>query len=185
MLKEFKPSLIFLAKFFAIYVIGNIVYGLFVEAYGDKADPVTVQVTQQTSSALNFAGYSTIAIENEGIATVSLRHEGRVILSVFEGCNGLNVMIVFCAFIIAFNGTKNKMIWFIPAGLLLIHACNVLRIFLLYVVALSYHDYFYFVHKYFFTAILYCIVFALWAIWVIQFNVRQGQANRSSPRESH
>lgn len=183
MLKEFKPSLIFLAKFLAIYLVGNIAYGLFVESYGDTADPVTDQVTQQTSLVLNFAGYSTTAIENKGIATVSLRHEGRVILSVFEGCNGLNVMIVFCAFVIAFSGPVKKMAWFIPAGLLLIHVCNVLRIFLLYIVALRYQDYFYFVHKYFFTAILYLIVFALWAIWVIQFNVRQGQANRPTSPE--
>jgi len=185
MLKEFKPSLIFLAKFLAIYIVGNIAYGLFIESYGDKADPVTTEVTRQTSLALNAAGYSTTATENNGIATVSLRHEGRVVLSVFEGCNGLNVMIVFCAFVLAFSGPVKKMVWFIPAGLLLIHACNVLRIFLLYIVALRYQDYFYFVHKYFFTAILYVIVFALWAIWVIHFNVRQGQATRSSSPENH
>jgi exosortase/archaeosortase family protein len=61
------------------------------------------------------------------------------------------------------------MLWFIPAGLIVIHIFNLGRISLLYFVAQRYEEYFYLFHKYFFTAIIYVVVFLLWALWVLKF----------------
>ena len=72
----------------------------------------------------------------------------------------------------AFGPVSNRMYWFIPLGLLVIHLVNLARISLLYFVSIRYPRYMYFAHKYFFTAVLYAAVFMLWVWWVRKYSVR-------------
>ena len=167
-LQEFKPSLFFLARFLGIYFAGNILYGVYIESFGDQPDPITHYVTRQTSAALNMTNAGTSAVVNTQGPTVFIENPERIVLNIFEGCNGVNVMIVFVAFMVAFGGPVKKMLWFIPAGLLLVHLFNIGRIALLYYTDLYYEEWFYYFHKYLFTAILYIVVFALWAVWIIK-----------------
>jgi exosortase family protein XrtF len=165
-LEEFKPSIFFLLKFLGLYIVGNILYGLFVHAWYPAVDPITAWVTQQTSGVLTLCGWETHVVENTHKATANIIYEGKAILAVFEGCNGLNVMIIFVAFLFAFGPYSKRLIWFTPLGLIIIHIFNLFRIFLLFFVSIEMQKFLYFTHKYFFTAILYVIVFALWVIWI-------------------
>lgn len=165
-LHQFKPALLFLARFLAVYVVGNVLYGLFIESYGHHPDPATRVVTQQTAALLRATGEEVTAEDNPFGAQVLINNDGGTVLRVFEGCNGINVMIVFVAFIVAFGGPLRKMAWFTLMGLLVIHLANLLRVSLLYVVATRFEEYFYLYHKYLFTAILYVLVFGLWVSWV-------------------
>jgi exosortase family protein XrtF len=168
-LSEFKPSLFFLLRFLGVYFIGNIHYGLYVESFDHDPDTLTHVVTNQTAACLRALGFDVMARDNTQGPTVLLETANEIVLSVYEGCNGLNVMIVFIAFMVAFGGPIRKMIWFIPAGLIVIHIFNLGRISLLYFVAQRYEEYFYLFHKYFFTAIIYVVVFLLWFVWVARF----------------
>ena len=167
LIKEFRPALLFLARFLAVYIVGNVLYGLYVASFGNEPDAVTRVVTEQTSALLQATGEETVTGDRAGQPIVLLM-SGTVgtVLNVYEGCNGLNVMIVFVAFLAAFGGPPKKMIWFIPAGILVIHVFNLLRIGLLYYVATQFGQYFYFFHKYLFTGILYAVVFGMWVVWV-------------------
>lgn len=179
MLREFKPAFFFLGKFLGLYLIGNLLYGFYVESYNHQADFITENVTHQTSFFLNVCGENTSSNLNLNTPTVSLNAGDESILSVYEGCNGVNVMIVFIAFVIAFGGPLRSMIWFSVVGLLILQATNIARIALLYYTAIQYEEYFYYVHKYFFTAILYLIVFSLWSVWIVQFNVKPARKSKS------
>lgn len=170
LIQEFKPALSFLAKFLALYLIANIFYGWYVESYQEQPDPITLLITAQTSALLNVAGYETSYETVSDAPKVSLLSKSNVVLNVYEGCNGLNVMIVFVAFLFAFGGQIKRGALFLPLGLLVIHLFNLLRISLLFHLALNNSTQFYYYHKYFFTAILYLVVFALWAVWVIWIN---------------
>ncbi len=171
MLKDFKPALFFLAKFLAFYFIANILYGIYIESCGNSPDAITRQVSVQTATFLNQFDSPVSTEININRPTVFIKNGSKVILSVFEGCNGINVIIVFVAFLFAFSGSIKNMLWFIPVGILIIHIANLLRLSLLYIVAIKYSHYFYYFHKYFFTAILYMIVCSLWALWVLKFSV--------------
>lgn len=162
--------MLFVGKFLLVYFVGNLIYGFFVESYGSVCDPITINVSRQTAWLLEAAGFQADVVVNPTQPTVFLKGYARVIVNIFEGCNGINVMIVFVAFIVAFPGRYPAYLWFIPAGLLIIHIMNLLRIFFLYYASLNVSEYFYYFHKYIFTSILYCIVFALWFVWVIKFN---------------
>lgn len=169
-IKDFKPALLFLAKFVGIYLASNIIYGLYVESYGDAPDALTRNVTAQSSFFLSVAGYNSAYEVVPEKPQVALKEAGDVVLYVFEGCNGLNVAIVFVAFLFAYGGSSKWFAIFLPVGLLSIHLFNLLRVGLLYHLALNNYTQFYYYHKYFFTATLYLVVFGLWAIWIMRIN---------------
>ena len=170
-IKEFTPTILFLVKFIGIYLVSNFLYGLYVTAYEPSPDPATHWVTDQTGAVLTFSGWDTASEEHRKKPTTYLKYNGKNILAVYEGCNGINVTIIFVAFLIAFGPISKSLLWFIPLGLLLIHLLNLARITLLFWVAIYAKDHMYFIHKYFFTAIIYVLVFSLWVACVRKFTV--------------
>jgi exosortase family protein XrtF len=164
-MKDFRPALRFLLTFVGIYVAGNVLYGIYVEYYAPGADPATTWVTSQIVGILKLLGQNTGAVSSDESPYVLLTSDGRTILRVFEGCNGINVVIVFIAFIVALGGKSRPVIIFLLTGFLIIHLANLTRILLLYFTAMHRPLLFYYFHKYFFTAALYGVVFLLWIAW--------------------
>jgi exosortase family protein XrtF len=175
-IQEFKPTILFLARFLVFYLVGNLLYGLFVTSYVPEADPVTRSVTKQTSAIITALGWSTTVREHASKPTTLLLYEGNVSLAVYEGCNGINTMVIFAAFIFGFGPWNKKMLWFVPAGLLIIHVANLMRVGLLFFVAEYQPDFMYFVHKYLFTGFLYLIIFCLWIWWIKLISKRARRA---------
>jgi exosortase family protein XrtF len=174
MIKEFKPTILFLAKFLGIYLAGNFIYGLWITSCYPQPDPVTNWVTWHSAEVLTWLGWEVEVVDHASKATTRILFEGRPILAVYEGCNGLNVVIVFIAFLFAFGPVNKSLLWFLPMGLLIIHLSNILRIVLLFWVSIKMPDYLYFTHKYLFTAFIYFFVFILWIVWVMRY----GKATR-------
>jgi exosortase family protein XrtF len=166
-LQEFKPTIIFLSKFVLIYVIGNLLYGWYVTSFHPRPDVATRIVSEHTAFAVQpmLEGELRV-VDNVKKPTTTLMYNRNAIVAVYEGCNGLNVMIIFVAFIFSFGPVEKKMIWYIPLGMLIIHFSNVLRIGGLFLITLNRPDWLYFTHKYLFTAFIYAIVFLLWIFWL-------------------
>ena len=164
--KEFKPTILFLIKFLGIYLSLNVMYGFYVTSYEPKPDPVTWQATQHTAIALSALGWESTTKEYEEKPSVAIVHNSKTIVSVYEGCNSLNVMIVFLAFVLSFGAKRKPLIWFLPIGLILIYIINILRIALLFLVSLKLPHFLYFTHKYLFTAVIYLFVIMLWFVWI-------------------
>ena len=168
--REFKPALRFLLIFVGAYLVGNIIYGVYVEWYKPAPDPMTVWVTNQAAYALTKLDGPVESVVSAGEPIVLLRDavqggDSKTTLRVFEGCNGLNVIIVFVSFIAAFGGRAKQIAIFLLTGFLVIHIANLLRIILLYYTAAYRPLFFYYFHKYFFTAVLYVVVMGLWFVW--------------------
>lgn len=172
MFKEFKPALLFLFKFLGIYVVGNILYGVYINHYYPQSDPATQWISTQVSVIISSTGTPVQPMPSPDKATISLieKSTNKTIVNVFEGCNGINVVIVFLAFLVAYQGTVKRTFIFAVAGLFVIHIFNLARIILLFQQAKNHSPYFYYIHKYLFTAILYFVVVVLWWFWVSKFN---------------
>ena len=166
LVKQFKPALGFLGVFLAVYLVGNTLYGVWIQHLNPAADPITQVVSRHSASLISFLIEPVEAVVNTNGPTVFLQQAGDTQLNVYEGCNGVNVTIVFFAFVLAFGGSFARALWFVPLGLVLIHAANLARVILLYWVVTSFPNYFYYVHKYLFTASLYVGVLVLWWWWV-------------------
>ncbi len=169
MLTDFKPALLFLGKFVGMYIIANVLYALFITAYEPGCDPITYNVTVQTSSLLNVMNWDTEIVRHILKPTTGVILNNKEIISVYEGCNGVNVVIVFLSFLFAFGPYTKTIAWFSLAGIIIIHTVNLARIIILFFVALKFPRYLYITHKYFFTGIIYVIVFALWIFWIRKY----------------
>jgi len=169
-LQEFKPTIFFLLKFVGIYVVVNLLYGAYVSNYRPRVDGATREATRQTSGVLNVCGWSTHIQDEEKSPITNLVFEDRNILAVYEGCNGINVAIIFLAFLFAFGPISRPLWWFVPLGLAILHVANLGRLLFLFWVAIYMPDAMYFTHKYLFTAFLYVVVFVLWIWWVRKYS---------------
>jgi exosortase family protein XrtF len=165
--QQFRPTIIFLLGFLGSYLVLNLVYGMYVTKYYPAVDPATEWVTAQTSSLLDKFGWANAYRNHPTKPTTYITYQGNGIISIYEGCNGLNVVIVFFAFLAGFGPYSKKLFWFVPLGLGLIHLGNLTRLLLLFWVSLELPSYLYFTHKYLFTAFLYGWVMLLWGGWLL------------------
>ncbi|MFZ2904640.1 MAG: exosortase family protein XrtF [Cyclobacteriaceae bacterium] len=182
-MKELKPAIRFLLIFVGLYVGLNILYGLWIHSCGDQVDAVTSLVTRQSSFLLNVFGETTHTEPVASSPSISIVNPSGIVINVFEGCNGINVMIVFVSFLFAFGGEKRKMLWFLPLGIFMIYLANLIRVMALYYVAQNWASYFYYVHKYVLTAFLYALVFLLWWFWIEKmsgYSLRSAMVNKKS-----
>lgn len=163
---RFRSTILFLLKFLVLYMMSNLAYGWFITYHYPEADPVTHLVTEQCSSILTGTGIPSTAVDRPGRPTTTLSYNGREVLAVFEGCNGLNVMFVFVSFVFSFTKLQRSMGWFIPLGLALIYVLNMGRLIGLFFVAVYMPDVLYIAHKYAFTGMIYASVLLLWLWWV-------------------
>ena len=169
-LDEVKPALRFLGIFLGGYFILNLIYGIWIESLGKTPDAMTYEVSAEVAAILNAIGYTATIQESPSRPVVILFNGNNRILNVFEGCNGINVMIVFLSFVMAFGGARTRMLWFLGVGFVVIHLANLGRILWLFWLANNHKQLFYYFHKYLFTAMIYLIVFALWWMWVTKLN---------------
>jgi len=177
MWREFKPALRFVGWFVGLYVVGNLLYGLYVTSCGNTPDAITQAVSRQSAWLLSQLGFEAGAKANPVGPTVWLQRGRTTVLDVYEGCNGVNVFIVFVAFVVAFGGPRKKLVWFLPLGMLLLHLANLARLVFLYWIALNHAAYFYYVHKYIFTLAIYAVVFVLWMRWIKETNGRKKEVS--------
>lgn len=183
MLKEFKPTILFLVKFFAIYIGFSILYGFYIKGYDtaepSQTDPITHFISYNCTNSSRLMGYTpTIVMDDhhnrdyeEELTYDSIWMDGVYAISIEEGCNGINIMLLFIAFVIAFGGNLIKMLIFIPAGILFIHIANIGRLMALSLINVEFGGQaFHFFHKYLFTAVIYLAVLFLWYLWAVKFS---------------
>lgn len=175
-LSEFKPTILFLGKFLGLYLILNVLYGLYVSSYQPRPDPVTNMVTVHTSGVLKVLDHPATILDQEKRPSTTLYHNHRAIVSVYEGCSGLNIAIIFVSFLFAFGPYTRQMLWFVPLGLIIIHLFNLVRIAGLFLITIHKPAWTYFLHKYLFTAFIYAVVFSLWFWWVNRFTATKRHA---------
>lgn len=90
-------------------------------------------------------------------------------------CNGLVLYALFAGFVLAFPGPWQRKLWFIPAGIVLIWALNVVRVAALAINHYYAHQSVDFNHHYTFTFVVYGCIFGLWMLWAKRLAVRDNQ----------
>lgn len=172
--QEYKPFLLFLAKFFGTYGLLTAVYEVYLHQYSGglafQADGFTVLVSEQVQQILQVFGYLAKLIPQTTEAGMLLVVEQKPIARIVEGCNAMSVIILFVAFVIAFSGKWKTTLVFVFLGTLIVHVLNVIRIALLCMALLHYPKYRDFLHDIVFPLFIYGVVFLLWILWVFKFS---------------
>lgn len=120
-------------------------------------------ITSASAAALRLIGHAAFAGGPQG---TFLFLDGQHCVTVGWQCDGLPMMALFAGFILAYPGPWRAKLWFIPLGLLVIHAINVLRVAGLALNHKYWHGSVDFNHHYTFTIVVYSCIFLLWTVWV-------------------
>ncbi len=170
---QFKPFLIFLAKFALTYLALTFIYGNYLSQFNEKkfeVDGFTQLVANQSQKVLSVFDSNSYTLPNLEEASVKLYYHNKWVSRIIEGCNALSIIILFVSFVMAFSGKFKQTIFFILAGILLIHIFNVVRIALLCMAVFHFPQYAHFLHGVIFPLFIYGFVFLLWIIWVNNYS---------------
>lgn len=171
---QYKPFLIFLGKFLLTYLVLTIAYETYLNQFNTnkfEVDGFTESVANQTVNSLTFFGQDAHQMPNIDTSSVKLFYNKKYIAQIIEGCNGLSVIILFTAFVIAFTGKLKHTFLYIILGSLVIHILNIARIALLCILIYNYPAQEQILHGVIFPLIIYSTVFLLWVVWVNKFSI--------------
>lgn len=172
MWKEFKPIVLFIAKFFVVYIILTALYSWYLDSYlyeQSTTDPFTAWVADISAGLMRMFGFNAETAQIEGETFKRFYIDGDVASLVNEGCNALSVVIIFISFIVAFSNGIIRTLSFILGGLILLMVTNIFRVALLTYIYHFLPTYSKSAHDYLFPAIIYGMVVVLWLIWVNKF----------------
>ncbi len=178
-MKEFKPLLLFLARFLGTYILLSLAYKLYLDQYlpFKNPDPFTKFTSDVTAYCLNifgFVSYSNIADQQPWMRLVM---DGQVASIVNEGCNAISIVIIFISFIVAFYTNLKQTFLFIISGLALLFVMNISRIMLLNYIFRYHDEYGKIAHDYLFPAIIYGSIVLLWIVWIKFFVTKHNKQN--------
>ena len=178
----YKPFLLFLGKFLLSYLLLTFVYESYLSQFDVKKleiDGITQLVATQTKDLMVFFHYDADVKPNLTELGIKFFYNQRFIARIIEGCNGVNVIILFVSFVIAFSGKIKATLLYIISGSLLIYILNLIRIALLCVLMYHFPKQQHFLHGVFFPLFIYGVVFMLWLIWIRKFSLYAKTAIKS------
>lgn len=170
---QFKPFLLFLAKFAASYLLLTFIYQSYLHQFDEKkmeVDSFTQIVASQSKLLLSISDSQSHTGINTKEASVKLFYKGKWVARIIEGCNAISVIILFVSFVIAFTGKLKPTLLFLIIGSLLIHVFNVFRIALLCMALYNFPQFDSVLHDVIFPLVIYGLVFLLWIVWVNKYS---------------
>ena len=169
---------VFLLKVFALFLFWKIAYGFFlgpsriIDNYlTSKVGKDVVWVLKNGTKDAGFTSNETLKEDLfEGQLRKSyvtqIKYKGVNLIHIADGCNGLELFILYAGFIVAIPSPIKRKIIFAIFGVLLIHIVNILRCIGLVFIAINWRDQFEFAHHYLFKFTIYAIIFFLWAKFI-------------------
>ncbi len=166
---QYKPFLLFLAKFFLVYILLTFLYQFYLFGNFSKVDDITKLVAKNTVQVLQL--FDSASLEESKVDKfIKLFYKDTYVARVIEGCNAMSIIILFACFVIAFSGKWKPTLFFILVGSFIVYIFNIIRIVLLCILMFHYPEQEHILHGVVFPLIIYGTVFILWVIWVNKFS---------------
>lgn len=172
---KFPPKIrIFLSRILIMFLAWKLIYGFFLEPNRLLDDSLTMKVGKDVAWVLttftsdhNFQAAARISekwFEGRLYQTpvTRIEYKGEKVMHIADGCNGLELFILYIGFIIAIPASWKRKLLFALAGVLIIHVVNILRCVGLAFIAINWRGQFEFAHHYLFKVIVYGVVFLMW-----------------------
>lgn len=187
-----KPVRSFLLRGLIIFLAWKILYLGFLAFPRTLDKPLTKWVGQHAAWVLNtlynsneYSAKELVAVTNfEGqiqIAPVSrIDKNGKKLLHIADGCNGLELFVLFIGFILAMPSGILRKTAYILIGILIIHVINVLRCVGLSSIVIHWKESFDFAHHYVFKILVYATIFILWTRFMKKISIKKEPANAIS-----
>ncbi|OYU95740.1 MAG: exosortase family protein XrtF [Bacteroidetes bacterium B1(2017)] len=156
------PAIKFVLLFLGSYLLMQLAYTGYLWMYDPMVDPLTLY----TAKLLQVLFSNSSLVDVPGASKVQFLLDGKAMVNIKEGCNGLSVGIALLAFLIAFTAKAKKYLVFVPVCLLILFVSNIIRLYVLVRIRQSYPEHFVLFHEYVFPIILYAVAFVMMVLWV-------------------
>jgi exosortase/archaeosortase family protein len=155
----------------------KVLYTFWLEPNRILDQPLTILVAKQTAGLMQFIwpeGKYQIISKQDFLgqkSTGSIEHllilkDGKPTISIADYCNGLELMVLYAAFIICMPGKAGRKWVFILMGIPLLHLANLGRCMGLVGMHLQWPGMFDLAHHYLFKIMVYGISFGLWVLYL-------------------
>jgi exosortase family protein XrtF len=180
----------FLLRSLAILIIWKIIYLSFLLPTRLLDRPLSYSVAASSAWVLNLLTHSGAFVTKTETGLVStdtgptsmpltnIYYNGRNLVSIEDGCNALELFVLYGGFIVCMPALTRRKIIFIIGGILLIHVVNVLRWAGVAYIILNYPKYADFAHHYVFTFIVYGLIILLWLIFSKKVNLAHAETKQ-------
>lgn len=158
----------FLLLFLGMYAAWKMLYEWVIHPWGYLDTLVINDSSLWAIWVLDTLGFETFQGNHETIRTIGV--QGSSGLWIGDPCNGLTLFALFSLFILAYPGNWKHKLWYIPAGITLIHIMNIIRIAVLCIITKNSPEMLDFNHTYLFQTLMYGFIFLLWYIWIKKFS---------------
>lgn len=158
-------------------LVWKILYTFWLEPRRILDRPLTYMVAAQTTEIMQIiwpeSNYGFKKVEKQHkedaqtiIEHVSILKDNKRTITIADNCNGLEIMVLYAAFIICLPGRLKRKISFIIMGIPILHTANLFRCIGLVWLHLYWPGAFDFAHHYLFKIIVYGISFGLWVLYL-------------------
>ena len=178
----------FLLKGAIILVLWKVIYFSFLLPGRVLDAPLTTAVGIVTTQTLNLitrsSDYSAkselgrmddIDLNPVSVPQESVYFKSRKIVGIYDGCNGLELMMLYAGFIICLPALISRKLVFIIGGIIMIFIVNVLRCVGVAYLLLYYPKQADFAHHYIFAFIVYAFIIALWLWFANGVNIQRDE----------
>ena len=160
----------FLGLGFAGYLIWYVLYEYFLKEYTLLDEYLIHSMVVSSEWALRALGYGLYEMNSTGLRWQIGIADSVGLLQVGAPCDGLVLFVLFAVFILAFPGPWKRKLWFIPLGIGLIHAANLVRVVSLVMIQFNSPQSLKFNHDYTWTVLIYGFIFWLWYLWATRIS---------------
>ena len=180
-----KPVRVFILKVVLFSLLWKCLYVFVLYEPRILDEPLTDYVGQNSAWLLNKLNHSDLfnakllltKSQFEGQTIISktshIYYDKRLVMFIADACNGLELFVLYLIFIFALPAPFKRKLFFVVAGLLIIHFVNVLRCVGLVALLIHYDEYFNIAHHYIFKMAVYMSIFLCW-FWFakgVQFKI--------------
>jgi exosortase/archaeosortase family protein len=166
-----------LARFAGIMILAYgawfVLYDLWILPDGRLDEALSLFVASATGA---LVGLGSDAVVADG-RVVWLGQQG---IEVANGCNGLSTLSLFVGFVLAYPGAWRRRALFVPFGLAVLVAANIVRCVVLLVLLNQRPEWFDAAHSEHSVWVFYAVVFGLWVLWT-HVGDRPAEAERVVP----
>lgn len=156
-----SPLTVFLLKVGGVYAAWQLVYTFVLLPDGRLDTLLSYAGVKLAAGGLALLGWT---VESAGRFVGIPGSSG---VEIQNGCNGLELIGLFCGFIIAYPGPKNKMLLFLGSGIALLFLANVFRIGVFALWIYYFPESWEPVHIYSSYVFFYPVVLPLWYLWTV------------------
>ncbi len=166
-----KNIRIFFLKLFALIVGWECLYMFILKPLRIPDKMLTNFIASCVTSWMKFFFYFSpgiICVENPMYSNAMIMQNGRPLFTIEDGCNGLDLILIYLVFIILLPSSLYRKIIFGIGGIITITVANIIRCVLLYWIYIRHPQLFEINHHYLFTIAMYLLIFFGWILFIKQ-----------------